>query len=140
MPLTLGQDVFCDCGIDILEYTVMEVRTSAERELYVLRSKKGVGRHRFIEVMVFENKEGTIRYMELDSSEMDDNEFDLEPFTSGKYFTTIEAARNSFARTQIDLIEDDTRKLKFRVAENDRRVSRWTTMLVSGAQAPSNVQ
>lgn len=129
MALSLGQDVFCDCGIDILEYTVKEIHQTEDMTYYTLRSKKGVGQHRFIEVSVFENKEGTIRYMELENCECDDSEYGLEPFTNGKYFTTIEAAKSSFAKTQIGLINDNTEDLKRRIAENDRRVARWASML-----------
>ena len=129
MALSIGQDVFCDCQIDILEYSVKEIHQTEDMTYYTLRSKKGVGRHRFIEVSVFENKEGTIRYMELENCECDDSEFALEPFTDGKYFTTIEDAKSSFAKTQIGLIEDDTERLRHRIAENDRRAAKWASML-----------
>lgn len=129
MALSLGQDVFCDCGMDVIEYTVKEIHQTEDMTYYTLRSKKGVGRNRFIEVSVFENKEGTIRYMQLEDSQFDDGEFAMEPFTEGKYFTTLEAAKSSFAKTQIELIEANTEDLKRRIAENDRRVARWTSML-----------
>lgn len=129
MALSLGQNVFCDCGIDVLEYTVKEIHQTEDMTYYTLRSKKGVGRNRFIEVSVFENKEGTIRYMELEDCSCDDSEDGLEPFTNGKYFTSLEAAKSSFAKTQIELIEANTEDLRRRIAENDRRIARWTSML-----------
>jgi hypothetical protein len=127
--MILGQDVFCDCGLDILEYRVKEIRTSNEGTFYILQSKKGVGRHRCLEIIVYRNGEGTIRYFGLNGT--DDSEYGLEPFTEGHYFTTLGEAKNSFAQTQIALIDEDTKKLSERINTNNVRRERWTKMLIS---------
>ena len=132
MMLKLGQPIWCDCGIDILQYSVHEIRQNQQGDQYVLRSTKPIGRHREIEILVFINHEGTIRYLELIDTEMEDTEYGLGSFTEGRYFTDLASARNSFAKTQIELIQQDTIQLERRIMENRDRITRWEKMLTNG--------
>jgi hypothetical protein len=130
MLLTLGQEVFCDCGLDILEYKVVEVRQAETITTYVLKSKHRVGQHRGgIEIVVFINGEGRIKYLELNSTEREDCEFGLEPFTEGNYFTTLEEAKSSFAKTQIKLIDDRIAKLNRDLEDCQKSKRKWENLL-----------
>jgi hypothetical protein len=130
MSLSLNQDVFCACSLDILEYSVKEVRSTDYGTFYVLRSKKPVGQHRFIELLLAEGSAGILRYIELDSTDADDCEYGLEPFTHGTYHTTLEAAKSAFAREQILLIESRETKVRQELEELARRKAKWATMLL----------
>jgi hypothetical protein len=127
--LQLRQDVFCDCGLDILEYTVKEIRDNSEGMFYVLKAKKPVGSRGCIEILIYENSSGEYKYLELVENEDWTEEYGLEPFTNGKYFATREAAKTSFAKTQIQLIEERERKLLSELAELKTRKDRWEKML-----------
>ena len=127
--LQLRQDVFCDCGLDILEYTVKEIRDNSEGTFYILKAKKNVGAQGRIEILIYENGSGEYKYLELVGNEDWTEEYGLEPFTNGKYFTTLEAAKTSFAKTQIKLIEDREQKLVYELNELRTRKTRWEKML-----------
>lgn len=130
MRLQLRQDVWCACSVDILEYRVKEIRDSSEGTFYILKSKKGVGRFGSIEIMVYETTAMGLKFLELVSPESEySEEYGLGPFTEGTYHTTLEAARKSFAETQIQLIDREIERLKRQLSDSEARKSKWEKML-----------
>lgn len=129
--IQLRQDIWCACSVDILEYTVKEIRDSSEDTFYILKSKKGVGRFGSIEIMVYETTAMGLKFLELVSPESEySEEYGLGPFTEGTYHTTLEAARDSMARQQITLLERNIFDLERRLAEEKVRKSKWEKMLI----------
>lgn len=128
-PLSIGQDVFCDCGIDILEYTVTEVRFTDQGTFYVLVSKKPVGAYTCLEIVIYQNGEGDLKYFGLHEPSEDNFEYGMEPFTGGRYFLNLQDAKDSYAKTQIGLIDDNINQIKARLVELESRKARWQKMI-----------
>jgi hypothetical protein len=126
--LNIGQSVFCACDIDILEYSVKEVRLSDSLTTYVLRSKKSVGRNRWVEVLVAHGASETLRYIELLGSDFGDCEYSLEPFTNGSYHTTLEAAKAQFGKVQVHLLENKRDQLKRDLANVEVQIKKWAVL------------
>lgn len=127
--LSLGQDIFGACDIDVLEYRVTEVRETAEGMFYTLRSKRSVGQHRSIEIMIYENKEGNLRYFQLVDTEKEDCEYGLAPFVDCQYFRTLVDAKKHFAKNQVGLINSKIAELNRTLADYRSRKQRWETIL-----------
>lgn len=129
--LSLGQDIFGACDIDILEYRVMQVRETVEGMFYTLRSKKPVGQHSRIEIIIYENNEGNLCYFQLVDVEKEDCEFGLAPFVDCQYFRTLVDAKKHFAKNQVALIDNRIAELNRTLEDYRRRKQRWETILRS---------